>query len=464
MRGIEEVRYVDAARKAVWHPAGHPLYHPPHQGSRSRTHVHAERRRCRMVPHAEAAHRREGLGPLEPAGRDAQGSTALASLLACVGIALMVAQRSDYSVMGALLVGAGALPIAVRRVRVSPLLTAFVILLGLSSVWSVLPGASINAAVRFALIAGAAIVSAAAFEVNRLPRHLAFGAAMMIGVSILTGLAGLGFARDATDGLLQGVASHPNVLAYVCALCTLASIASIRAHATSALGVLSLVTALAGLVMTKSATAVIALLCGLGVMMAIGVLRRLEPGLRHAASTVMLIAVGIAAPLAALNFVVIAESVGRDPSLTGRTGIWAAVLEVLAENPLWGRGIGAVWIDPSPLSGELTRKIGFQVYHAHNGYLDVAVQVGAVGLALLLLPTLGALLRTWHAAAAGVLTSWAPAVLVMLLVYSMSEAVLLRYSGWFLIVFLISSWVPWGRRAAHGPDPRSCPGATGTTS
>jgi O-antigen ligase len=64
----------------------------------------------------------------------------------------------------------------------------------------------------------------------------------------------------------------------------------------------------------------------------------------------------------------------------GRTeGIWAPLLPELWRSPIWGSGIGSVmWSEP------LWNGMMLLVAHAHNAYLEAALDMGFVGLALLL--------------------------------------------------------------------------------
>lgn len=77
---------------------------------------------------------------------------------------------------------------------------------------------------------------------------------------------------------------------------------------------------------------------------------------------------------------VLAGSVGRDASLTTRTDIWAAVLQ-LKVNPVIGAGYNSIWLteDGAALGRQL------EVPHSHNGYLETYLNFGVVGLLLLLL-------------------------------------------------------------------------------
>lgn len=73
------------------------------------------------------------------------------------------------------------------------------------------------------------------------------------------------------------------------------------------------------------------------------------------------------------------ESLGRDPTLTGRTGIWKAVLSV-SGSPLVGTGFESFWLGTRlHRVWDLTMQ-GLQ--EAHNGYLEVYLNLGWIGVML----------------------------------------------------------------------------------
>jgi exopolysaccharide production protein ExoQ len=74
------------------------------------------------------------------------------------------------------------------------------------------------------------------------------------------------------------------------------------------------------------------------------------------------------------------RSLGREATLTGRTDIWRAVLS-LHTNPIFGTGFESFWLG-SRLQrvGDLTEQ-GIQ--EAHNGYLELYLNLGWMGLILL---------------------------------------------------------------------------------
>jgi exopolysaccharide production protein ExoQ len=76
---------------------------------------------------------------------------------------------------------------------------------------------------------------------------------------------------------------------------------------------------------------------------------------------------------------IFASLLGRDPTLSGRTHIWAAVWRAIAERPLLGQGVGGVWRAPIEPTTTIWKEIDFQAFHAHSGYLDLLLQLGVVG-------------------------------------------------------------------------------------
>lgn len=75
------------------------------------------------------------------------------------------------------------------------------------------------------------------------------------------------------------------------------------------------------------------------------------------------------------------ESLGKDPTLTGRTDIWT---DVLAEpnSALFGSGYQSFWL--GPVTGRLWIKYPFRPNQAHNGYIETYLNGGWIALILLL--------------------------------------------------------------------------------
>jgi O-antigen ligase len=75
------------------------------------------------------------------------------------------------------------------------------------------------------------------------------------------------------------------------------------------------------------------------------------------------------------------ESMGRNSTLTGRTDIWDALFKVHI-NPIFGTGFESFWLGER-LAFLWTFPIVDGITEAHNGYLEVYLNLGWVGLAFL---------------------------------------------------------------------------------
>ncbi len=75
---------------------------------------------------------------------------------------------------------------------------------------------------------------------------------------------------------------------------------------------------------------------------------------------------------------------GRDATLTGRTNIWAMALESIQAKPILGYGFSAFW-NVAPEADRISNILHWKIPHAHNGLIDLTLQLGLVGLALFLM-------------------------------------------------------------------------------
>src|SRR5258708_7071256 len=97
----------------------------------------------------------------------------------------------------------------------------------------------------------------------------------------------------------------------------------------------------------------------------------------------LLIATAVIVPLSAM-FLGIGSSLvgtlGRDTSFTGRTAIWQAALGMVS-NPILGAGYESFWLGQRLVGVENLIRQG--VNQAHNGYIEIYLNLGWVGLVLL---------------------------------------------------------------------------------
>ena len=134
------------------------------------------------------------------------------------------------------------------------------------------------------------------------------------------------------------------------------------------------------LVASRSVTGVIVLI----LMIAALQLHRLA---RSQITFLIPVMIGIGTLGTALAFLIYARQsdllalVGRSPTLTGRTDLWKAVLAAVLRHPWLGYGFNTFWEGMQGESYSVLLRVGWYVRHSHNGFLDLSLDLGLVGLA-----------------------------------------------------------------------------------
>jgi exopolysaccharide production protein ExoQ len=178
----------------------------------------------------------------------------------------------------------------------------------------------------------------------------------------------------------QGIFPHKNFLGQVMASGALASLHGLRNGVRRQRNIVFLLVFIFMAVAAKSATSWLTILVCCGVDAVVVLIRKggAARALAIGASVVLVpLLIGIAA-----NPDPILEMIGKDPSLTGRTDLWAFVIGEISEKPLLGWGYFAFWSAANPAAEEISETLGWVVPQAHNGLLEFLLNVGVVGTAL----------------------------------------------------------------------------------
>lgn len=141
-------------------------------------------------------------------------------------------------------------------------------------------------------------------------------------------------------------------------------------------------------------------------------------------------------------------ALGRSSDLTGRERIWAAVFQRAIEHPWHGWGFSTPWVPSEPHFEGWIVDHGETVMQAHNMWLDVFLQLGAIGVALIALTMLAFVWRSWFFAVDRprwdlvATRPYSPITLLptlvgaILLVQGLAESAPLLGWGWFFLVML----------------------------
>lgn len=288
-----------------------------------------------------------------------------------VQVVLAAANAEDYRLKQAAFAAAYGLAALLlagrwdRRAASLPLL-ALMVLPALSALWSPDPGLTLRRSLAlwgttlFGLYLGLAFTEA---QLRRLVVAVALaGAVASAWVLAFLGDQGL-MAYGEVGRVWQGAYPHKNILALVMALSLLCLLRPPfrpgRVVLAAGLAVL--------LVGANSATAMIAL----AVALACAWLPPRAAWLALAAAPALLV----------VDAALLTDLLGRDTSLTNRLPLWKFVFQHIAEQPWLGWGYGTFFAGLDSPAAEQWALSGLFEAHAHNGGLQVLLDVGLLGFA-----------------------------------------------------------------------------------
>lgn len=251
-------------------------------------------------------------------------------------------------------------------------------------------------------------------------------------------------------GRIQGILGNANSLGFMALLAVIVFSIQIASKTVSRYwGVAWLALAVATLFMTKSATVTVAAI-GVGAVLLVALLvRRARTG--RGRTLVYLSSAAVLTAAVVVAFVLrsrVLELLGKSSDLTGRFGIWRNVIDLSQQRPAFGWGWVSYWVPWAEPFTDLAHHAGIRQLQAHNTWIDVAFQLGIVGLVIFVLLVLTALVKAWqHAAdhpqvAPGVtlpptaITLLPLLILAALVVQSLAESRLITEYGLALLIIV----------------------------
>jgi O-antigen ligase len=195
--------------------------------------------------------------------------------------------------------------------------------------------------------------------------------------------------------------------------------------------------------LANSKTSLLALVAGIGMILALQS-SKIKRHLWSFLITTVLIA-AISNTLFSVQSAVL-EASGRDASFTGRTGIWEMVLSE-PNSALFGTGYASFWLGPR-LQRMWELYPAAPLLQAHNGYIEIYINLGMIGVALLGGVLWTGLRNTRHRLTVPVFAAAGPddrtyqtfgmAYMVAYLLYNMTEATFNGLNFLFIIFLLVA--------------------------
>ncbi len=327
---------------------------------------------------------------------------------------------------------------SVRTARRTLLLWALLLWAALSFFWSEAPEMTLRRTVGVTLAAVYAVALRIRFSDTDFSRLLGWTVLVALGTSlVLVGVAPHWAVMEFPhEGAWNGAFLHKNVLGRIAALGILFFAFLCWIDDRRALWIGALVLAAVCLWRSESASSLV-LVC---VLAGVGIALRELPkrgGLSGSVSLVVALGLATVGFYAVLNFDLILQLLKRDVTLTGRTPLWAALLPILHDRFWTGYGFRAFWLGWEGPSAEVYKVMTWFPEHAHNGFLDLWLELGCVGVLLGLGVLLSPLAFHGRAAMQGrpLAVFWVLLGLFVLL-YNLPESYFMRPNGilWLLAV------------------------------
>ena len=247
-----------------------------------------------------------------------------------------------------------------------------------------------------------------------------------------------GIAADAHLGAVKGFYPQKNVMSAMIVFAILTFVFAKPKGLPSWLRNITLIGACVLLVLSNSATSFVALGFCLAMYPGIHLLRVSRPKTLPLWIALLPVLV-MSAWLVIANFDFVAEAVGRNSTLTDRIPMWKEVLHAIGRHPWLGYGFDRFWTE---WSDDLAKVIymlgGYRPPHAHNGYLDVLLSLGIVGLLVFIGGLITALWRAAQLFKADEIhaAKWPLFVLMFFTVVNLGESFILRLMSFFWIPFV----------------------------
>ncbi len=120
---------------------------------------------------------------------------------------------------------------------------------------------------------------------------------------------------------------------------------------------------------------------------------------------------------------------GKEPTLTGRTDIWANLIDAISQRPALGYGYLAFWgVDSEPRYW-LAKAVAWNAPSGHNGWLDLAISLGLTGVAIY---AVDVVLTSWRAVKLALVSPagvFAVGFLVQFMLFAMSESIIIQQNS-----------------------------------
>ena len=308
----------------------------------------------------------------------------------------------------------------------------------LSTLWSIGPPTSLRRAIGLLFCVLLSYVLAIRFTPRQLLLLLFVTLGSCIVLSVAMSVVSPSLA-NMPDGTMRGVFIHKNVLGWYSSLMILVA-SAVLIDGTLGLRRTAFTLLAAGVICLASSGSMTAIIATIVAYCLIGFYSLLQRSSSIGRVVIVLffvqLAVGILISLH--EFLVPAlEALGKDATLTGRVPLWELVDREISDRWMLGYGYQVFWTVENPVATHIWLMLGWAAPHAHNGYRDILLSFGIMGMipfVVLLLHAIrqGASLKC-HDPQYGWL--WLNVLTIMILVMNLTESIFFAQNDAIFILF-----------------------------
>jgi exopolysaccharide production protein ExoQ len=149
---------------------------------------------------------------------------------------------------------------------------------------------------------------------------------------------------------------------------------------------------------------------------------------------------GVMISLAIAQYDSLLRLLGKTADLSGRLQIWKAVAFAISKHPYLGYGYGGFWNQSHGESMNVILSVGFPLNHAHDGYLNLWLQLGLVGLLLFVWSLVGATRNGVRSLRLGDqnYVAWCLGIILLVIVGNIDESFIMKYNSLATMLYVMA--------------------------
>lgn len=249
----------------------------------------------------------------------------------------------------------------------------------------------------------------------------------------------------------SGIFEHKNVLGRAMAMATLVFLFMAWTRRPRGFALLFAALSFGLMILAKSATALVVFLTVLSLIPLFKMLKQ-DSRLAISFSILAVLTLGVATLFATSHIKALTSFLGRDATLTGRTDLWPFVVDMIWRRPWFGYGYESFWLKELDLRTAVDEGAGWRAQHSHNGFLEVGLAMGLVGLTVYTAVLVRGFARAlqWMRRQETIIGQWPLICLCFLLLYNLTEVTALARNSIFWVLY-VSALVTIAPKVVRSP-------------